>query len=233
MLLSEIFDQLTHGELSQLSIGGAANGSIEQKDYPIVISHINMALTELYKRFPIKIREIQIQEYASIGIYYLDSKYSTITGTAATKYLIDSAAFPFQDDVLKITTIYDELGVELPFNNINETTSINTRDYNSFEVSNPDATKALTVEYRANHVIIDPAELDATTVDVILPRSLLEALLNYVAFRAFAANPPIDGVDRSGSFLQKFEASIARISLLDLVNDSEKFNIKLDNNGWP
>jgi hypothetical protein len=234
MLLSEIFDQLTHGELSQLSIGGAAVGHIQQKDYPVVISHVNMALTELYKRFPIKVREVQIQEYASIGTYYLDSDYSIITGTAATKYLIDSETVPFEDDVLKITRVYDEAGVELPVNDANDVTSIITRSYKSFEIANPLDTATITVEYRADHVMIDAGELDADAVEVELPRSLLEALLNYVAFRAFSAQPAtLDGGDRAGVFMQKFEASVQRITNLDLVNAEEKPNQKLSDNGWP
>jgi len=233
MLLSEIFDQLTYGELSQTVLGGKAGGVIAQESYPAVISHINLALTELYKRFPIKVREIEIQQYAAIGIYYLDSKYSSITGTATTKYLKDSATFPFKDDVLKITDIYDKDGVALSFNDVNSVTSITTRDYNSFSVPNPLDTVALTVEYRADHDMIDSTEIDPTTVDVEIPRSLLEPLLNYVGFRAYAANPPIDGVDRSGQYLQKFEASVQRVTYLDLVNELERSNQKIWDNGWP
>ena len=206
MLLSEIFDQLTYGELSQTILGGKAGGVIAQESYPAVISHINLGLTELYKRFPIKVREIEIQQYASI---------------------------PFKDDVLKVTDIYDKDGLALSFNDVNDITSIITRDYNSFSVPNPLDTVALTVEYRADHDMIDSAEIDPTTVDVEIPRSLLEPLLNYVGFRAYAANPPIDGIDRSAQYLQKFEASIARVTYLDLVNELERSNQKIWDNGWP
>lgn len=233
MLLSEVFDQLTYGELNQLAIGGISEGAIEQSAYPQVISHINLALTELYKRFPLKLRTVTVQLDESIGTYYLDSSYSAVDGTASTLYLIDTVADRFVDNVFKIERVFDEDGDPLVFNDENDITSIMTYDYNAFTVPNPDSSEAITVEYRADHDPISPKELDPSEVTVKIPRSLLESLLNYIAYRAYSSNPPVDGTDRSGQYLAKFEASIARVKKLDLVNDIEKSNEKLVDRGWP
>ena len=54
MLLSDIFEQLTMGEVSQLSLGGTNEGGVLPQDYPKIVPHINLALTEIYKRFNLK-----------------------------------------------------------------------------------------------------------------------------------------------------------------------------------
>lgn len=54
MKLIEIFNQLTFGELAQLSMGGMDAGEINDKNYDAVLSHINLGLTALHKRFPLK-----------------------------------------------------------------------------------------------------------------------------------------------------------------------------------
>lgn len=43
MNLKEIFDQLTYGELSQISIGGGAAGQIRPEDYAKLVAHTNLA----------------------------------------------------------------------------------------------------------------------------------------------------------------------------------------------
>jgi len=234
MLLSEIFDQLTYGELSSLSIGGKKDGAgIAQKDHPEMGAHINLALTALYKIFPLKTAYVNIQQSASIYTYFITSDHSIIDGTADDLYLIDTVADRFQDDLLKIEGLYDEDGDLLYLNNINEDTSIFNDDYNSITLPNPVAAEIVQVKYRADHVNISHTNLDPTEVDVKIPRSLLEPLLFYVASRAFSSVPPIEGVSRSSQFLNKFETSVQRLKNLDLVNDEEKPNEKLEDNGWP
>ena len=77
MKLQTIFDQLIHGELSQLFIGGAETSDVIVPDnYPKVISYINMGLLELYKRFPLRLKELVIQQNEGIGTYILDSNYA-------------------------------------------------------------------------------------------------------------------------------------------------------------
>ena len=233
MLLSEIFDQLHHGELSSLDLGGDEEGDIIAENYPRVISHINLALTALYKLFPLSTGTVTITQDEAVSKYYLDSAYSAVTGTASTLYLIDTVAEPFVDNVLKIETIYDEDGDICFFNEASEVTSMFNVDFDSFTVPNPVTGENLQVKYRADHEAISINEADSSAVNVRISRALMEPLLFYVASRAFASSPPLEGVDRSAQYLAKFEASVMRIKDLDLVNDEEQANEKLDDNGWP
>ena len=54
MLLSDLFEQLTYGELSQLEYSGVDDEGFTVNDYKRVIPHINLGLAELHKRFLIR-----------------------------------------------------------------------------------------------------------------------------------------------------------------------------------
>ena len=71
MTLQDIFDKLTFGELSQIGVSGNGTG-ISQEDYPKLISHVNLGLTDLYTKFPLREREVVIQQYDEISFYELD-----------------------------------------------------------------------------------------------------------------------------------------------------------------
>jgi len=234
MLLSELFEQLSHGELSNLSIGNSNGSGILPKDYPSIIAHINLGLTALHKIFPLKMVEAIIQEYNQINIYFLDKKYAVNGGSSEPiKYLIDTTTNPFINNIFKVERVYNELGKEIPLNNSNDLTSIFTPTYNSIQIPNPVNTNTISVICRANHNIINPITVNPSIEEIKIPASLLEPLLFYVASRAYASVPMIDGVNQSAGYLNKFEASIQRVKNLDLVNDAQRTNQKLWNNRWP
>ena len=105
--LQEIFDNLTYGNLSHVSIGNAALGYIEAKDYPKIVSGVNNALTAIHKRFLLRTEEVRIQQQAGQSTYYLRSDYavSNSANPAVTKYLLDSVAAPFSDNLFKIEKV--------------------------------------------------------------------------------------------------------------------------------
>lgn len=230
MLLSYIFNQLTQGEASQLSLAGTDVIGIQNSDYEKVVPHINLAVIELYKRFSLKTGEMIIQEYASISKYFLDDDYA-VSNTGSTqpiKYIIDTAEDPFTNDVLRIQSIKDEEGEVVPMNDYNDEDSIITLTPESFKVPTPTDTRILTIEYRAApDLIVDDDSLDPEEYDVKVPIYLLEALLQYVAMRLH-----MQDIEVSNNFLVKFEAACKKVTDLDLVMTDETTNLKLENNGW-
>ena len=71
MLLSKLFEHLTYSELSTLAIGGYDDGEVPPEDYKKIIVNANLALIELYKRFPLSVREVVIQLRSNITEYQL------------------------------------------------------------------------------------------------------------------------------------------------------------------
>lgn len=234
MKLSQIFEQLQYGELSQVALGGDGEEEfgIEVENYPRVVAHINMGLTELHKRFPLKVSTVNIQMVEGISTYYIDIDYSISSGTQLVKYLIDSPEVPFKDDLLKVVSIANDENELFDINDKNSDTPIYSYTYNSITVPVVDPNQTLLVTYRADHEKIDHQDLNPETQDVDLPPSYLEALLYYVASRVYSGRPLLDGKDESLKYFQLFESACDKITELNLMDSSICTNNKLDINGW-
>jgi len=235
MILSEIFDHLTYGELSQLAIGGNNTDGIKEADYKAIVGHINLALTELYKRFPLKLNSVAIQLYDHITNYKLHSDYA-ITNESSTetyKYIIDSPYYPFTDDVLMIERVINENAEELPLNDTNEYYSLFTPMYNVVQVPYPDLDNAIEVQYKAAPTKIDTTVdgFDPDTTEVVIPNHMLEPLLTYVAYRIYTGNKLNKGSDISNLY-SKFNALCAEIDYKGLVNKDINTNLNFWRNGW-
>ena len=234
LLLSELFDYLSSGEFAQLSIGGLKEGGIRELDYPRLINLTNLGLLEIYKRLPLKVRELRLDLQDGVSNYKLhtDHAYTDPNSTDDTdypKWLIDSAANPFTDDVLFIQEVYDELGNELPLNDDYEDDSVFTPIYDTIQVPYARADITLAVIYRASPTKISNATTDPTSVRVSIPDQLIDALAAFIAYKVTA--PLTDESDSKFSF-SAFEASIARVKKYGLENYENTTNQKLWRKGW-
>jgi len=234
MLLSDLFEQLTIGELSQLSLSGIDEIGISECNYIKVVPHIQLGLTELHKRFPVRMQEVIVQQYDSITDYELNSKFAVTNkeSEAPIKYIEDSIFEPFVNNVLRIESIHDEDGQELFLNDSGEYWSVHTSSYNTIHVPLPEKENVMSVMYRADHDKIPIIELDPYTTEINVPLSLLEALLFYVAARVYT-NLNSDGAISDGNnYMQKFEASCVRAEEANTINRDNTANKKLDKMGW-
>jgi len=75
MNLQDIYDQLTHGELAQVSLGDTNTGKMTEENKAKVIGHINLGLMDLYKKFRLKENEIYVMLHPERNVYYIDNKY--------------------------------------------------------------------------------------------------------------------------------------------------------------
>ena len=233
MLLSEVFDQLTFGELSQLNMGGVDNIGIQPCDYPKVVPHINLGLAAIFARFSLKRQEVVVQQYDEIQQYILDKKFAQ-TNTEAVpykKYIIDSVYQPFTNNVLKIEKVINEDGQELYKNDTDEYWSITTPAYNIVQVPYPEKENQMIVTYRASHDPILLPDLNPEEVDVSISPAILEPLLLYVAARVYS-NLSSEGGNEGAAYMAKYEASCRKIEELGLPQKDETKNDRLDNAGW-
>jgi len=78
MKLQELFNDLTYGEFSQLNLGANEDGTFSDKYYNKMISHFNLGLTDLHKRFSLKLNTIELILLPGTYRYHLhsDHKYS-------------------------------------------------------------------------------------------------------------------------------------------------------------
>lgn len=235
MTLLDILKDLTYGELSGLAIGNLLPGEDENQpdphEYEQVVSHINLALKEIYKRFFLRSVEIDVQQYDQIVTYKLHSDFA-VTNVASTepiKYILDTAEEPFQDDILKIEEIYDEEGNKYAVNDVSDEDSLYTPTFRSIQVPNPSSTRIMSVQYRACHPKITATiDTDPETIEVELPNSLHIALLQYVGYRANIRT----NIEKSADFWQQFTASCDAVDRYGLEVQGEPGDWRFDDHGW-
>jgi len=230
MLLSELLESLSLVELSQLAVSGESTRAIPIDMYPIVITHINSALSQLYSKFPLKHRQVIIQQYAHIANYVLHDRYarSNTTSTETYKYIMDSEFDIFTNDVISVDRVFNENGDEVSLNNADDYYSVFTRVYNVIQTPYPEDENAWTVIYRASPTKIDVNIEDPSTVEVEFPPHMLEALSAYVAHKALSTINP----DASSTAIGKFLRLCEDMDKYGLYNRDFNTNLKLWRNGW-
>lgn len=248
MTLQEIFDQITYGELSQLSIGGEAAGVINENNYARIIPHINLALTALYKRFPLKTNRLTLNFVTDKIEYPLHSKYviENTRSQEAVKYLNQNPNEKFQDDILKVEEIKTDLDESIVINDGLDEYSILTPTATILRIPidivnqiidlpNWLKTTQLQIVYRANHpkIVIGNGLFDPTRITIQLPESHLEPLLLFIAARMLTplGTGQLEGFS-STTFIARYEAACASINQLGLKIDQGSQVERFREKGW-
>ena len=236
MKLAEIFDQLTFGELAQHYIGGREeHGAVQPEHYWALIPHINLAMTKLYTRFPLRTEEAIIELSSTKTLYKLHTDYAqtNTTSTAPLKYIADSASAPFENNLISIRAIYNELGEEYILNDESSWKAIMTPSYNIIQHPFPDDENIMHVVYQAGPTKIalavggDPREYE-----IELPDALLEALLYFVASRLHTGLIVQEVEGTNNNYRQLYEQSCQKAEELGLFRDTNWGNTKFINHGW-
>lgn len=236
MKLYEVFEMLQYGELANVSISGNIDEEvgIRTEDYPLLISHINLALTDLHTKFNLKEKEVVIQQYEGLPYYELDSKYAqSNTGSIEPiKYISDSIYNPFIDDVLRINAAFDEGGCEVSINDENDCNSIFLNSYKRIQVPYPNPENALWITYRANHEKLSMSNPDITA-EVNIPAYCVEALLSYVASRVHSQRTSQESQGLSVNLMAKYQMICEQIEEKNVLHNSpSNTNFKLGERGW-
>ena len=247
MKLKEIFDQLTYGELSQLSIGGGEQGVINEDNYDKVLAHLNLGLTALHKRFMLKEGSLNLQLVSGRTVYPLTSQYalSNRRSREETKYILDTSVTPFLDDILKIEQVYTESGYELPLNDGSKSYSVSTPNSTTLRVPSDIvenihssiaelSTSTLEIAYRANHPLITRGTglFEPERVEVLLPYSHLEPLLLFIASRVHSPIGMVNEFNASNNYAAKYERACKDLETQNLSIDQGTSNTRIERNGW-
>lgn len=248
MMLQDIFDDLTYGELSQIFIGGdESTGGVREADKPRIISHIQLGLTALYKRFRLKENEVTIDLQSSQYTYQLHSNFaaSNTDSVEAVKYLDDSVD-AFTDRLLKVEEIFDITDpdniLDLLVNLRNSKYSIRTPKPTTLVIPEilidkdgvePVAT-TFKVIYRANHDKINPilGQYVAFTEELELPDAFEQALLFFVGSRMMNPVGMANEFHAGNSYFAKYEAECARLEADNYQIDNIGIETKFQDRGF-
>jgi hypothetical protein len=236
MKVSDLLEQLSEGELRQVALGGSESSGIIEADYPKVIPHINLGLMEIYKRFPIKTKQLTIQQEDHIQEYILHPDYAE-TNTASAqpiKYIKDSVFKPFTDgsEVLKIESVFKENGEEYHLNDENNAWSLFTPSHNTIQVPYALKENSFVVSYRAPHPKLESKGPDVLNQEIEISYTYLQPLLLFIASRYLSTRGNVESSADGAGFLGRFEQSILDIQRLGLSTQENTQNLKLEINRW-
>lgn len=226
MKLSDIFSYLTNGEMAQLYTGDRDEDGVDEDHQRALGQSVQLALNALYTRFNLRENTLELQLMEGQGEYRLESKFA-VNGKRTTepkRWIIDTPAAPFLDDILKIESVVTPVGIELDLNNRNNPYSLMTprinvltlpRDMVYVTSATPEYLKTgwLQVAYKANHPAIIPRAgyFNPDSIEVELPTSHLQALLYYVASRAHNPVGMGNEFNAGNQWYQKYELECQRL----------------------
>lgn len=233
MNVQELFRRLSYGELSNLSIGAEGAGEIIPSQHNKLIYYTNQALLRLYSRFVLREEDLLLRCLDWVTSYHFLKKFavnSPVHDPEIPPYILDQPGAPFQQDVIKVLTVYDGRGCELPLNDVENCRSLFTPQPNVLQVPNPITDYVLTVIYQARHPKLPDNNLDSC---IHLPDVLEEALTAYIAFMVYSNMNGAENAAKAAEHMARYEAICLEVISRDLVSSSSSTtNTKFEKRGF-
>lgn len=232
MDLNDLYRNLSFGPLSNLAMAGSGDGTITDRRKPMIVGFANEALIRLYTRFNMLQKDVLIEMVPHITNYHFLKRFaqSSKENLEPYRYIIDLPLEPFEEDMVKILTVFDSFGNEKPLNDDARSDSLYTPQDKILQVPSPVPGQSLSVLYQAKHPVLC---VDCPDTEIILPETLYPALYAYIAYQVF------DGLGTEGSLvkannnLAKYEALCTEVEDRDALNTSiSNTNVRFNKNGW-
>ncbi len=234
--LNDLFTTLATGELSNIKLG--STGTIVAANYEAMVSHVNMGLLELCKRFTLIRNEVQLQQHADTRRYFLRTAHvGEESELDDYTYLLYDEDAPFTGNLIKVLTIFDEDGDEYPLNDAQAIYPIATPEYDILVMDPPDIVKLLDIVYQASHIPIKYTGEDFDPEKILLkvPATVKEPLIYYIASRIFSgmASTVGEGATTPGmTYSAKYEIACKKLELYNLVPENKDSGQQFIKNGW-
>lgn len=239
MKLTELYQRLSYGELSNLAVGGEGSGAVTEAMKPRLINYANEGLLRLHSKFMLRENVVFVRQVPNLTYYYLMLRYAVSRSALPADpecpapphfYIVDTEAEPFQEDVIKVLSVFNQEGIELPLNDSEDPRSIFTPQPNLLQVPAPVAEQMLAVSYQARHPII-VGETECQEID--LPFSLEGALTAYIAYKVFSHMNGQDNAAKASEHLSMYDMICGEVTDQDLVSQSSSTtNTKFEQRGF-
>ena len=221
MKLGNLLKQLAVGELSSFSF--VENNIIKEESLVKIINAIELSLNDLHSRFVLSEKTLNVLCIASKTEYPLRKQYAESDPTFEMyKYILDTPDQPFENDLIQILTVTDELGYTITSRDEGIIGSILIPRYDTIRVLNPTNDKLITVTYQAKHkkLCFDSSTELLYSQEIILPPILEEALRVRVASRVYS---PMDRENQAAKVAMldnKYEMICSEAEQKNLINGS-------------
>lgn len=201
MRVQDLFEQLSYGELSSLSIGMEGAGDIAPDKQDMVITQINAALKAIYTRF------LHRRDFIEVAAVAGQRRYQV----APTEGLIKILSVVRKDDP---ATDRDECLV-LGLNSRNSSHGVQILTHDSFQLPAPQAGELYEVEYQAGHT-----KLTALADEITVMPALEEALLCKVAASIFSGMNGEGHRSKAQELMGRYEQLCSEAQMEDMAQES-------------
>lgn len=253
MNLTELLQKLSYGPLAELAVAGEGSGAVPPANVPRLVIPINDALRKLYTRFALQKRTVILETVDGVYAYQLAARFAQTSGSSEpNKYLKDTPAMPFLDDVLQVTDILGNLAslptdpkyitqpradendyVPLALNDRNDRLSWHTLSYDTLGMDYPKTGDRYFIQYRAKHAPIPLQPADTSAVEIRLPDLLEPALLSSVAASVYGGMSMETALAKAQMHEKNYEMECQRLEGQDLfLQFNEGTNVKPALRGW-
>jgi hypothetical protein len=224
MNVGELFQRLSYGELSNLSLGSDGAGEIESSQQNRIVACTNKALVELYSIFTHNLNCIRVEEQEGLTRYELATRFALSNedpDDLFPRYIQDSLLEPFAGDVMKIISVEEVyeppsyvMGVAQP---LVQAPEIRLLGYNKFMVKNPKAGRLLDVTYQVKHPTLSlPAD---PTEEIHLVPLLEEALEVRVAAMIYHSMNGEENVMKHQSLMARYVQIQQTVKMENLLQE--------------
>jgi hypothetical protein len=224
--LGDVLRELSHGPLSNLSIGSDGIGEIAHAEHDRVVSLVNQGLSRLHARFVISKKELTLRMIEDRLVYPLRLVHAESSGGTEDKFILDGGGEAFADDVIKVMRVYDKDDQELVINALSEPYALSTPKPNELRFAEVLDGETFRVVYQAGHSKLEGTDLER---EIVLPEPLYEALECYVGHRVLRAMNGQEHRAQANDLMEMYEAICREIEEKDLNRDSwTSANTKLE-----
>lgn len=237
MKVSELFKNLSYGELSNLAISEEGSGNIVDNKQPQIIQYANEGLIRLFSRFNLRQKDVIVELYPHITYYYLRSRFAVShpSSNEPYRYIRDREGDPFIDDVIKILDVKDIYGNKRVLNDVLDNYSVFTPQPDIIQILDPKSGALLFVTYQARHPVLDTDSASSSFMDqdIDVPFFCEGALFNFIGHKVYCHMNGPENTTKSQELLQNYELICAEIEQKDLMNQTFSTNQhKLEQKGF-
>lgn len=233
--LNDLFHDLALGELSNLSM--VENDTIIPQRRPKIVTYANDGLLDLYSTFVLKEKDMIVEMREGVTNYHLLKRYAgsqydeeNPPDRWAMPYIMDSISEPFEEDVIKILSVWNSFGQKMPLNDMERTDSVFNPQSNVLQVPFPIPGQSLALEYQAKHTKLEHCNCDA---EIELPDVLWRALKAYVASKVFMHMNTQENTAKGQEHTIIYDMICQDVVEKDLVNTSSSTtNSRFAKRGW-
>lgn len=236
MKVPDLLKALALAELNNLCLG--QTGVIDQEKIPKVILSINDGMLRLYTKFLLKEKNLILELREGQTFYHFKKRFAYSNydeenppSSWNMPYILDMNKEPFEEDVIKVMCVYDQVGNKLPINDLEEPTSVFTPQAEMLQVPSTVPVQMLAIEYQAKPVKLP--ETDYEEVEIDLPDFLIQPLRYFVASEIYSQMNTQENILKGQEYLAKFNNSCQEAIDMDLVNSSSSTtNTRFEKRGW-